>query len=42
MTNDLDQALALIEEGDPLPLDLYSRLLEQGFNVDELIEIHSP
>lgn len=42
MTNDLDRALALIEEGEPLPLDLHSRLLAEGIDVDLLIEIHAP
>lgn len=40
--NELDHALALIEEGAPIPLDLYTRLLTAGYDVETLIEIHSP
>jgi len=42
MTNDLDLALALIEEGEPIPLDLHSSLLEEGIDVDLLIVIFAP
>ncbi|WP_268247394.1 hypothetical protein [Litchfieldella qijiaojingensis] len=40
--NDLDDALELIEAGYLLPVDLHARLVEQGFDVEALIEIHSP
>lgn len=42
MLNDLDTALELIEEGEPVPLDLHTRLVSEGIDVDQLIEIHSP
>lgn len=40
--NDLDRALVLIEAGEPVPIDLAARLLEQGVHVEQLIETHSP
>lgn len=40
--NDLDLLLDLIEDGEPVPMDLYYKMTDAGYDVDALIEVHAP
>lgn len=40
MTTEQAFAAALIQTGEPLPLDLAAKLMEQGIILDEFIESH--
>lgn len=37
---DLEYLEHLLDEGELIPVDLTARLLEQGYDVDELIDLH--
>lgn len=39
---DIDLFIALIEESQPVPVDLESRLLAQGIDTQAIREIHEP
>ena len=34
--NDVNEAIQLIKNGDPVPLDLFAMLMEQGVDLSEL------
>jgi hypothetical protein len=34
--NDVNEAIQLIKNGDPVPLDLFAKLMEQGVDLSEL------
>lgn len=37
---DLEKAICIWENGDPIPLDLAFRLINKGFDVEALESIH--
>lgn len=37
----IERAITILQRGDPLPLDLFAKLLESGVDVDELARLYA-